>query len=109
MEANSGSDEVMKRWNINYGKKLIQWSNEAFNAGVETEAMKRLTLHHFIASLLLLPSFGDILRTAVLHRAGHNFCCLLKSPLSADLSVYKKALIFNLWNVNLTEQCLFLN
>jgi uncharacterized membrane protein len=39
--------EKLKRWNenINYGKKLKQWSNEAFNAGKETEAMKRLTLH----------------------------------------------------------------
>ncbi len=38
-------------------KKLKQWSDEAFNAGKETEAMKRLTLHR-IASSLLVPSFG---------------------------------------------------
>jgi hypothetical protein len=41
----------MKRWNVNYGKKLKQWSNEAFNAGKETEAMKRLTLHRIASSL----------------------------------------------------------
>jgi hypothetical protein len=41
MEANSGSDEAI---NITYGKKLKQWSNEAFNAGKEIEGMKRLTL-----------------------------------------------------------------
>jgi hypothetical protein len=41
----------MKRWNRYYGKKLKQRSNEAFNAGKEIEAMKRLTLHR-IASLL---------------------------------------------------------
>ncbi len=50
--------EAMKQWNVNYGKKLKQWSDEAFNAGKEIEAMKRLTLHcitslhHFIASSL---------------------------------------------------------
>ncbi len=54
--------EAMKQWNVNYGKKFNQWSNEAFNAGKEIEAMKRLTFHR-IASLLhrfitLLPSFG---------------------------------------------------
>ncbi len=52
--ANSGSDEAMK---VDYGKKLKQWSDEAFNVGTEIEAMKRLTLHR-IASSLLLPSFG---------------------------------------------------
>ncbi len=35
--ANSGSNEAMKRY---YGKKLKQWSDEAFNAGKEIEAMK---------------------------------------------------------------------
>ncbi len=57
----------MKRWNVNYDKKLKRWSNEAFNAGKRIEAMKRLTLHRiasslhcFIASSLLLPSFGNI-------------------------------------------------
>jgi hypothetical protein len=49
--------EAMKRWNVDYGKKLKQWSHEAFNAGIEIEAMKRLTLHR-IASSLLLPSFA---------------------------------------------------
>ncbi len=49
--------EAMKRWNVNYGKKLKQWSDEAFNAGKEIEAMKRLTLHR-IASSLLLSSFA---------------------------------------------------
>ncbi len=43
--------EAMKQLNINYGKKLKQWSNEAFNAGKEIEAMKHLMLH-CIASLL---------------------------------------------------------
>ncbi len=27
--------EAMKQWNVNYGKKLKQWSDEAFNAGKE--------------------------------------------------------------------------
>jgi hypothetical protein len=36
----------------------VRQSDEAFSAGKEIEAMKRLTLHHFIASSLLLPSFG---------------------------------------------------
>ncbi len=49
--------EAMKQWNIKYGKKLKQWSDEVFNAGKEIEAMKRLRLHR-IASLLLVPSFG---------------------------------------------------
>jgi hypothetical protein len=35
-------------------------SDEEFNAGKEIEAMKRLTLHCLIASLLLLPSFGAV-------------------------------------------------
>jgi hypothetical protein len=54
MEANFGSDEVMKRWNVNYGKKLKQWSDEAFNIGKEIKAMKRLTLHRIASSLLVL-------------------------------------------------------
>ncbi len=41
MEANSECDE---RWNINFTKKWKQWSDEAFNAGKEIEAMKRLTM-----------------------------------------------------------------
>ncbi len=32
----------MKRWNVNYGKKLKQWNDKAFNAVKEIEAMKRL-------------------------------------------------------------------
>ncbi len=43
--------EAMKRWNVNYGRKLKQWSDEAFNAGKEIEAMKRLTLHRIASSL----------------------------------------------------------
>ncbi len=37
-------------------KKLQQWSDEAFNAGKEIEAMKRVTLH-CNASSLLVPIF----------------------------------------------------
>jgi hypothetical protein len=54
--------EAMKQWNVKYGKKLKQWSDEAFNAGKEIEAMKRLTLHCIASSLhrswcpALLPS-----------------------------------------------------
>jgi hypothetical protein len=43
--------EAMKRWNHYYGKKLKQWSDEAFNAGKEIETMRRLTLHHITSSL----------------------------------------------------------
>jgi hypothetical protein len=43
--------EAMKRWNVDYGKKLKQWSDEAFNAGIEIEAKKRLTLHRIASSL----------------------------------------------------------
>ncbi len=43
--------EAMKRLNVNYGKKFKQWSDEAFNAGKEIEAMKRLTLHRLASSL----------------------------------------------------------
>jgi hypothetical protein len=39
-------------------QKLKQHSDEASNAGKEIEAMKRLTLHRFIASSLQLPSFA---------------------------------------------------
>ncbi len=73
--------EAMKRENVNYGKKLKQWSDEAFNASKEIEAMKRLTLHRiasslhgFMASSLLVPSFewnmqiGQLLPT----RSGEN-------------------------------------
>jgi hypothetical protein len=49
MEANSGSDEAM---NVNYGKKLKQWTNEVFNAGKEIEAMKWLTLHRSLHRLI---------------------------------------------------------
>ncbi len=48
--------EAMKRWNVDYGKKLKQWSDDAFNAGIEIEAMERLTLHRIASSL-------------------HRFCC----------------------------------
>ncbi len=43
--------EAMKRWNFKYGKKLKQWSDEAFNVGKKSEAMKRLTLHRIASSL----------------------------------------------------------
>ncbi len=45
MEANSGSDETLIT-----AKNL---SNEAFNAGKETEAMKRLTLHRIASGAQL--------------------------------------------------------
>jgi hypothetical protein len=60
MKANSESDET----NVNHGKKLMQWSDEALNAGKEIEAMKRLTLHRIASSLhrfiapVLLPIFA---------------------------------------------------
>ncbi len=46
----------MKQWNVNYGKKLKQWSDEAFNTGKEIEAMKRLNAlsHRFMASVAKL-------------------------------------------------------
>jgi hypothetical protein len=47
----------MKRENVNYGKKLKQWSDKALNAGKEIEAMKGLMLHRFIPLSL------------------HRFCC----------------------------------
>ncbi len=55
--------EAMKWWNVDYDKKLKQWSDEVCNAGIEIEAMKRLTLHRIASSL-------------------HHFCCpaLLKQP-----------------------------
>ncbi len=37
--------EAMKIENISYGKNLKQWSNKAFNAGKETEAMKHFIPH----------------------------------------------------------------
>jgi hypothetical protein len=43
--------EEMKRSNCNYGNKLEQRNDEAFNAGKEIEVMKRLTLHHIASSL----------------------------------------------------------
>ncbi len=65
MEANSWSDKAMKWWNVKYGKKLKQSSDEAFNAGKKSEAMKRLTLHR-IASSLLVPSFAQMVYSAEL-------------------------------------------
>ncbi len=47
--ANLESDEAMKPL---LGKKLKQWSDKAFNAGKEIEAMKRLTLHRFYCPAL---------------------------------------------------------
>ncbi len=42
-------------------------------------------------------------------RAGHNFHCLLISPLSVDLLINGTALIFHFENVSLTEERLFLS
>jgi hypothetical protein len=53
--------EAMKRLNVNYGKKLKQWSNEAFNAGKEIEAMNCLTLHRFYCPALhIITAFKAI-------------------------------------------------
>jgi hypothetical protein len=41
----------MKRGNFNYGKKIKQLNDEAFDACKEIEAMKRLTLHCIASSL----------------------------------------------------------
>jgi hypothetical protein len=46
MEANSGSDETLITAKIQI--------NEAFNAGKEIEAMKRLMLHRFYCPALLI-------------------------------------------------------
>ncbi len=62
--------EAKKRWNGNYGKNLKQWSDEAFNAGKEIEAMKHLMLHR-IASSLLLPSIAcDTHQLVTPHKLG---------------------------------------
>jgi hypothetical protein len=45
---NSGSDEAMKPL---LRQKIKKWSDDAFNAGKEIEAMKRLTLHSITSSL----------------------------------------------------------
>jgi hypothetical protein len=42
-------------------------------------------------------------------KAGHNFRCLLMSPLSVDPLINGTALIFHFENLNLTEERLFLN
>ncbi len=75
--------EAMKRYNVNYGKKLKQWSNEAFNAGKEIKAMKRLTLHRIASSLLrfIAPSaqlwvgvqIGDQQEDSLLFEEGEEF------------------------------------
>jgi hypothetical protein len=67
--------EAMKRWNVDYGKKLKQWSDEGFNAGIEIEAMKRLTLHRIASSHRFIAS------------SLHRFCCpaLLKSIVRKQL------------------------
>jgi hypothetical protein len=59
IEANLGSDEAIK---CKLKQKIKQWSDKAFYAGKEIEAMKRLTLHCIIASSLLVPSFGGGVR-----------------------------------------------
>jgi hypothetical protein len=48
MLANSGSDEAMKPL---LRQQIKQRSDEAFNAGKEIDAMKRLTLHRIASSL----------------------------------------------------------
>ncbi len=51
--------EAMKQWNINYGKKLKQWSDESvwrWQRNWSDEALNASS-HRFIASALLLPSF----------------------------------------------------
>jgi hypothetical protein len=50
MMANSGSDEAT----LFMAKNL---SDEAFNAGIEIEAMKRLTLHRFCCPALLVHRY----------------------------------------------------
>jgi hypothetical protein len=52
IEANLASDKTLIM------KKTKQQSDEAFNAGKEIEAMMRLTLQCFIASLFQLPNFA---------------------------------------------------
>ncbi len=70
--------EAMKRWNINYGKKLKQWSDQAFNADKDIEAMKRLTQsNHFIASVAQLCSCTVPLRQ-ILGIFHSNFFFLLR-------------------------------
>ncbi len=49
--------EVMKRWNRYYGKKFKQWSDEAFIAGKEMEAMNRSTLHRFYFPALAIANY----------------------------------------------------
>ncbi len=67
--------EAMKRWNVDYGKKLKQWSDEAFNTGIEIEAMKRLMLHRIITSVAQLCFRYSKLRasSSELHNPPQNF------------------------------------
>jgi hypothetical protein len=58
------------------------------------------------------PTFQTaiFLKTAVVTaRAGHNFGFPLISPLFVDPLINGTVLIFHFENVNLTEECLFLN
>jgi hypothetical protein len=66
--------EAMKRWNVKYGKKLEQWSDEAFNAGKEIEAMKRLTLHRIASSLHRFIAPGAQL---CVHSTSYKKVCIL--------------------------------
>jgi hypothetical protein len=62
--------EAMKQKNVNYSKKLEQWSNETFNAGKEIEAMKRLMLHCIASKLyrflVLVPSFAHLMQNTII-------------------------------------------
>ncbi len=58
---------MVRRKNVNYGKKLKQLSDEAFNAGAEIEATKLFTHYQFNvfgANLLQGPYENNILLTA---------------------------------------------
>jgi hypothetical protein len=81
MEANSGSYEAIKH---KLQQKIKALSDEAFNAGKEIKVMKSLTLHRipsslhrFIASSLLLPSFA--------YRVLSPPCCSLGTYLAATM------------------------
>ncbi len=98
--------EAMKQWNVKYGKKSKQWSDEAFNAGKESEAMKRLTLHRIASSLhrfiassaQLCPFYIQLLICAINRLKAINWTCycaifffsspFLPPPLPFSLLIY---------------------
>jgi hypothetical protein len=49
---------VLRQWRKIQAATAKNLSNEAYDAGKEIEVMKCLTLHRFITSSLLLPSFA---------------------------------------------------